>query len=105
MDPLITELLTASKTAESDIQPSIVEALAAVARSAGKNIGAPIKENLMELIEEAFDVKTPGESQSGQGISVIGADTYPTDAYSNAIGKLIAGLSLWDPEGVRDVLT
>lgn len=64
MDPLITELLTASKTAESDILPSIVEALAAVARSAGKNIGAPVKENLMELIEEAFDVKTPGESRS-----------------------------------------
>lgn len=27
------------------------------------------------------------------------------DSYSNAIGKLIAGLSLWDPEGVRDILT
>jgi hypothetical protein len=64
VDPLITELLTASKTAETDVLPSIVEALAAVARSAGKNIGAPIKENLMELIDEAFDVKTPGESSS-----------------------------------------
>jgi hypothetical protein len=33
------------------------------------------------------------------------ADTFLVDAYSAAIGKLIAGLSLWDPESVRDVLT
>jgi hypothetical protein len=37
--------------------------------------------------------------------SVIVTDICLADAYSNAIGKLIAGLSLWDPEGVRDVLT
>lgn len=60
MDPLITELVTASRTAESDVLPSIVEALAAVARSAGKNIGPAVKETLMELIDEAFEAKTSG---------------------------------------------
>jgi hypothetical protein len=60
VDPLITELMTASKTAESDILPSIVEALAAVAKSAGKHIGAPVKETLMELIDEAFETKSSG---------------------------------------------
>lgn len=103
MDPLITELITASKTAESDVLPSIVEALAAVARSAGKNIGPAVKEALMELIDEAFEAKVSGMStQSG---NIITADDFPSDAYSAAVGKLIAGLSLWDPESVRDVLT
>ena len=104
MDPLITELITASKTAESDVLPSIVEALAAVARSAGKNVGPVVKEMLMELIDESFDAKTSGMPTRRRNVA-IKADHLSVDAYSAAVGKLIAGLSLWDPESVRDILT
>lgn len=105
MDPLITELITASKTAENDILPSIVEALAAVARTAGKNIGPTVKANLVEMIDEAFDLKTPGMSRFWE-LQLCALAHFPIlDAFSNAIGKLIAGLSLWDPEGVRPILT
>jgi hypothetical protein len=62
VDPLITELATAIRSAESDIAPSIAEAIAAVCRTAGKNLGAPAKQSIIEICEEAFAKKHNGES-------------------------------------------
>ena len=61
MDPLITELVGSIKTVEKDIAPSVVQALAAVCHSAGKNIGPAAKASIVELVEEAFSAGRGGE--------------------------------------------
>lgn len=53
MDPVVTELLTTVKQVETDIAPSVVNALAVVTESASKNMGSQIKDNLNDLVEEA----------------------------------------------------
>lgn len=61
VDPLITELVGNVRSAEKDIAPSVVQALAAVCASAGKNIGAAAKGAIVELVEEAFAEPRGGE--------------------------------------------
>jgi hypothetical protein len=62
VDPLITELVGGVRAAEKDIAPSIVQALAAVCSSAGKNIGPAARTSIVELVEEAFAEPRGGES-------------------------------------------
>lgn len=62
VDPLVTELITGVNTAERDIAPSVVEALAAVCKNAGKNMGDAVKASTIELCELAFEAKKNGES-------------------------------------------
>lgn len=54
VDPVVTELMTGIRAAENEIAPSVVLALAAVCKSAGKNIGEVAKGSIVELVEEAF---------------------------------------------------
>lgn len=54
VDPLITELVGNIRSAEKEIAPSVVCALAAVCASAGKNIGPAAKASIVDLVEEAF---------------------------------------------------
>ncbi len=60
VDPLITELVTAIRSAERDIAPSIAEAIAAVCRTAGKHLGDAAKQAIVEVCEEAFTTKHNG---------------------------------------------
>jgi hypothetical protein len=62
VDPLITELVGLVRTSEKDVQPSVAAALGAVCASAGKNIGAPAKASIVELVEEAFAEGRNGKS-------------------------------------------
>lgn len=64
VDPLITELVGLVRTSEKDVQPSVATALGAVCASAGKNIGAPAKASIVELVEEAFAEGRNGGSPS-----------------------------------------
>jgi len=61
VDPLITELIGGIRSGEKDIAASVVQALAAVCSSAGKNIGATAKASIVDLVEEAF-----AEGRSGK---------------------------------------
>lgn len=54
VDPVVTELIGGVRGADNDIAPSIVLALAAVCKSAGKNIGEGVRGSVVELVEEAF---------------------------------------------------
>lgn len=54
VDPVVTELIGGVRGADNDIAPSIVLALAAVCKSAGKNIGEGVRGGVVELVEEAF---------------------------------------------------
>jgi hypothetical protein len=64
VDPLITELVGGVRAGDNDIAPSMVQALAAVCASAGKNIGQAAKASIIELVEEAFVAGRNGESGS-----------------------------------------
>lgn len=55
----MTELLTSAKQVDAEIAPAVVNALAVVTESAGKNMGAQVKEGLKELVEDADG--TPGK--------------------------------------------
>jgi hypothetical protein len=55
VDPVITELMTGIRAADNEIAPSVVLALAAVCKSAGKNIGEVARGNIVEFVEEAFN--------------------------------------------------
>lgn len=61
MDPLITELIGGIRTGETDVAPSVANALAAVCSSAGKNIGPAAKTAIVELVEDAFAAGRGGE--------------------------------------------
>lgn len=54
VDPVVTELMTGIRAADNEIAPSVVLALAAVCKSAGKSIGEAAKASIVELVEEAF---------------------------------------------------
>jgi len=85
VDPLITELIGGVRTAEKEVAPSVVNALAAVCSSAGKNIGAAAKTSIIELVEEAF----------------MGGHNEP---YNSAIGAVVAGLAKHDAETIRPIV-
>lgn len=55
----MTELLTSAKQVDAEIAPAVVNALAVVTESAGKNMGAQVKEGLKELVDDADS--TPGK--------------------------------------------
>ncbi|EIW69657.1 hypothetical protein TREMEDRAFT_73934 [Tremella mesenterica DSM 1558] len=85
VDPLITELIGGIKSSEKDIAPSMVQALAAVCNSAGKNIGPAARTAIIDLVEEAF---MEGRHEN----------------YNQAIGKVIAGLAKNDPDSIRSIV-
>jgi hypothetical protein len=64
VDPVITELMTGIRGADNEIAPSVVLALAAVCKSAGKNVGEAARGNIIELVEEAFNSGRNGMSLS-----------------------------------------
>lgn len=85
VDPLITELIGGIRAAEKDIAPSVALALAAVCTSAGKNIGAPAKAAIIDLVEDAF-----AEPR--------------TETYNTAMGKIVAGLAVHDAQTIRPIV-
>jgi hypothetical protein len=85
VDPLITELIGGIRSAEKDVAPSVVNALAAVCNSAGKNIGPAAKGTIIELVEEAFS-------------------NAHNEPYNTAIGAVLAGLAKHDAETIRPVV-
>ncbi|CAK9780191.1 putative regulation of translational elongation-related protein [Cutaneotrichosporon oleaginosum] len=85
VDPLITELIGGVRGAEKEIAPSVMLALGAVCASAGKNISAPAKSSIIELVEEAF-ADSRGES------------------FNKAVGSVIAGLAVHDVESIRPLV-
>ncbi len=104
---MITELVTALKSAESDIAPSIGEALAGVCRTAGKNIGPAAKQSILDVCNDAFTAKHNGSSISPcfaalflTGYSLSSA----AEPYSAAIAKMVASLSLHDTEAVEPII-
>jgi hypothetical protein len=85
VDPLITELIGGVRSADKDIAPSVLNALAAVCASAGKNIGAAAKTSIIELLEE--------------GLS--GAHNEP---YNAAAGAVLGSLAAHDAEDIRPIV-
>ncbi|WVF72242.1 hypothetical protein IAT40_007054 [Kwoniella sp. CBS 6097] len=85
VDPLITELIGGVRSGDSDIAPSMAYALAAVCKSAGKNIGAAAKGQIIELVEEAF---TAGAKEN----------------YNKAISQVISGLAVTDPSSIQPII-
>ncbi|KAL1405501.1 translational activator of GCN4 [Vanrija albida] len=85
VDPLITELIGGVASADKEVAPSVVAALAAVCNSAGKNIGPAAKTSIIELVEDAF---------------MLGAG----DSYNNAIASVLSGLAKFDVEAIRPVV-
>ncbi|ORX39844.1 regulation of translational elongation-related protein [Kockovaella imperatae] len=85
VDPLITELITGIKASEKDVAASMVAALGAVCQSAGKNLGEAARASIVDLIEDGF-------LQS------------PSETYSMAIGKVVAGLAATNAEHIRSIV-
>ncbi|WWC90100.1 uncharacterized protein L201_005033 [Kwoniella dendrophila CBS 6074] len=85
VDPLITELIGGIRSGDNEIAPSMANALAAVCRSAGKNIGAGAKAQIIELVEEAF---TAGRNEN----------------YNTSISRIIAGLGYSDSASIQDIV-
>lgn len=85
VDPLVTELLTAVRQSESDIAPSVCEALAAICKSATKTIGPAARSSILEFVEEKFEGKV-------------------SEPYAAGIGKILGGLALNDAEIARQVV-
>ena len=61
VDPLITELIGGIRNGDAEVAASMVQALAAVCASAGRNIGPAAKHSIIELVDEAFVAGKPGE--------------------------------------------
>ncbi|WVR05268.1 hypothetical protein IAU60_002280 [Kwoniella sp. DSM 27419] len=85
VDPLITELIGGVRSGDSDIAPSMANALAAVCKTAGKNIGAGAKGQIIELVEEAF---------------MAGAK----ENYNKAISAVVAGLAESDTPSIQPII-
>jgi hypothetical protein len=91
---LVTELLTSAKQVDAEIAPAVVNALAVVTESAGKNMGASVKEGLKELVEDADS--TPGKPSTVEikRVTVISFDfAIVAGPYATAIRKLKQALS------------
>lgn len=63
VDPVITELITGSRSNDDGIAGSLVLALANVIKSAGQNVGEKAREACLELAEDAFKGNHDGMSQ------------------------------------------
>jgi hypothetical protein len=103
VDPLITELIGGVRAGDNDIAPSMVQALAAVCASAGKNIGPGAKASIVELVEEAFVAGRNGELEAtlrGQGQRAL---LIKAENYNKAIGQVVAGLAKNDAENIRSI--
>lgn len=103
VDPVITELMTGIRAADNEIAPSVVLALAAVCKSAGKNIGETARSNIIELVEEAFNSGRNGTYSSSEARKDRGcADN--AENYDKAISRVVSGLAIHDPEIIRPVV-
>ncbi|WWC61174.1 uncharacterized protein I303_103754 [Kwoniella dejecticola CBS 10117] len=85
VDPLITELIGGIRAGDNEIAPSMAYALAAVCKSAGKNIGAGARAQITELVEEAF---TAGKNEN----------------YNTAISHVVSGLALNDSSSIANIV-
>ena len=106
VDPVITELMTGIRGADNEIAPSVVLALAAVCKSAGKNVGEAARASIIELVEEAF---TAGRNGTSPPILLAmereGARLIPdAENYDKAISRVISGLAIHDPEIIRPIV-
>jgi len=54
VDPVITELITGSRSNDDGIAGSLILALANVVRNAGQNVGEKAREACVELVSDAF---------------------------------------------------
>jgi len=99
VDPVVTELIGGVRGADNDIAPSIVLALAAVCKSAGKNIGEGVRASVVELVEEAFMGGRNGMSTSHDCRMELMIETY-----DKAIARLVSGLAANDPEFIRSIV-
>ncbi|KAG5638049.1 hypothetical protein H0H81_002083 [Sphagnurus paluster] len=86
VDPVITELITGVKGNEEAIASSLVRALANVIRNAYQNLGEKARDYSVELVADAFR-EIHGEH------------------YTQAIGELVASLSVENPELLRPIVT
>lgn len=62
VDPVITELITGTRSHDDGIAASLLMALANVVKSAGPNVGEKAREACVELAEEAFKQNHDGEN-------------------------------------------
>ena len=84
VDPVVTELITGSKSNEDAIASSLVFGLAYVVRSAKANVGEKAREACLELVADAFK-------------------EHHEDNYVQAIGALFSSLSVF-PEVVKPII-
>jgi hypothetical protein len=94
VDPLCTELINGQKSnveESEDIAASFVYALAKVVRSAHAAISDSIKENVVNVVDEAFDGQFQGESRFFS-IDLFTDDGH-SDVYIDAISLLFASVS------------
>lgn len=105
VDPVVTELMTGIRGADNEIAPSVVMALAAVCKSAGKNIGEAARGNIVELVEEAFTAGRNGEScfPSVSFLLHMRADG-ALENYDKAISRVVSGLAIHDAESIRPIV-
>jgi hypothetical protein len=61
VDPVITELITGSRSNDDGIAGSLILALANVVRNAGQNVGEKAREACVELVSDAFKNDHDGE--------------------------------------------
>lgn len=104
---LITELIAGARTSEPEIASSMVHALASVCLSAGKNLGAPSKVAIEELVMETFDRPGLGTSPSPTSLctfSLAEAFAHHSEPFNDALSRVVAGLALHDPESVRSII-
>ncbi|ORY90168.1 ARM repeat-containing protein [Leucosporidium creatinivorum] len=85
VDPVITELSNLAATEEGEIRDSVVNGLANVVWSAGKNMGEGSKSSALDLVSEAF------------------ADTNK-EGYNVAIARLVSALALHDPSSLTFII-
>ncbi|KDQ20094.1 hypothetical protein BOTBODRAFT_101949 [Botryobasidium botryosum FD-172 SS1] len=85
VDPLITELIAGVRTNDDAVAASFALAISYVVRSAGKNVGGPSRDALVELISDAF------------------RDTHE-ETYNSAIARIFTALAP-HPELLRPIVT
>jgi hypothetical protein len=96
---LITELIGGVRSGESDIAPSVANALAAVCSSAGKNIGPAAKTAIVELVEDAFTAGRGGKSTHRRCSRLYSLP----ETYNSAMARIVAGLAKSDAENIRPI--
>ncbi|GAA6058506.1 hypothetical protein JCM10212_006945 [Sporobolomyces blumeae] len=86
VDPLVTELVNLASTEEGEVRDSVVNGLAKVTLSGGKNLSESSVSSIVDLVSEAF------------------AET-PKEAYGTAIARTVAALASHDSESLSFILT